>query len=64
MCPTHGSLTKAGKVRLQTPKMEGKKRASRIPKCRVRRNYVKRIIQNKEPGQQKMDARGRGGRRR
>ena len=63
MCPTHGSLTKAGKVRLQTPKMEGKKRVSRSPKCRVRRNYVKRIIQNKEPGQQKMDARRRGGRR-
>ncbi|MDF2768707.1 MAG: Ribosomal protein, partial [Nitrososphaeraceae archaeon] len=26
--PTHGSLTKAGKVRGQTPKIEGKPRTS------------------------------------
>lgn len=54
MSPTHGSLTKAGKVRFQTPKVEGRKRVSPIPKYRVRRNYEKRIIGKREPGQQAM----------
>ena len=39
--PTHGSLTKAGKVRGQTPKIEGKKRVSPISKLRNKINFVK-----------------------
>lgn len=41
--PTHGSLTKAGKVRGQTPKIEGKKRVSPISKLRNKINFVKRF---------------------
>jgi len=41
--PTHGSLAKAGKVRSQTPKIEGTSKKSRIPRVRCRRNYEKRI---------------------
>src|SRR5437867_2055956 len=41
--PTHGSLTKAGKVRGQTPKIEGKKRVSHISKLRNKINFVKRF---------------------
>ncbi|MEM3590367.1 MAG: 30S ribosomal protein S30e, partial [Candidatus Bathyarchaeia archaeon] len=29
--PTHGSITKAGKVRSQTPKIQGRERRSPIP---------------------------------
>ena len=42
--PTHGSLTKAGKVRAQTPKVEGIKRKSHNPRKRNRSNYVKRVL--------------------
>ncbi|NIP66936.1 30S ribosomal protein S30e [Candidatus Bathyarchaeota archaeon] len=49
--PTHGSLAKAGKVRQQTPKVEHKERKSKIPRVRCRRNYEKRIILRKKPGQ-------------
>lgn len=42
--PTHGSLTKAGKVRAQTPKIEGKQRKNPTPRRRNRRNYVKRVL--------------------
>ncbi|MBD3172259.1 MAG: 30S ribosomal protein S30e [archaeon] len=42
--PTHGSLTKAGKVRSQTPKIEGKPKKSPSPKKRNRGNYKKRIL--------------------
>ena len=42
--PTHGSLTKAGKVRAQTPKIEGVKRKGSSPRRRNRRNYVKRVL--------------------
>jgi small subunit ribosomal protein S30e len=42
--PTHGSLTKAGKVRAQTPKIEGTFRKSPIPRRRNRRNFVKRVL--------------------
>ena len=40
--PSHGSITKAGKVRSQTPKLEAKPRKSPIPRVRNRNNYVKR----------------------
>jgi len=42
--PTHGSLTKAGKVRAQTPKIEGSTRRHPIPRRRNWNNFQKRII--------------------
>ena len=41
--PTHGSLTKAGKVRGQTPKIQGKVRDSPISRLRNKNNYSKRF---------------------
>jgi small subunit ribosomal protein S30e len=49
--PTHGSLTKAGKVRSQTPKLQARERVSPIPRFRVRRNYEKRVILKRDAGQ-------------
>ncbi|MFB0561546.1 MAG: 30S ribosomal protein S30e [Candidatus Lokiarchaeia archaeon] len=49
---SHGSLTKAGKVRSQTPKVKGKERRTPIPIIRNRHNYVKRIINERIAGQQ------------
>jgi small subunit ribosomal protein S30e len=42
--PSHGSITKAGKVRSQTPKIEAKPRRSRVPRIRNRFNFEKRVI--------------------
>ena len=42
--PTHGSLTKAGKVRSQTPKIEGKTRVSPIPRIRCKESYAKKLL--------------------
>jgi len=42
--PTHGSLTKAGKVRAQTPQIEGEEKESPAPRMRNRRNYINRIV--------------------
>ena len=41
--PTHGSMTKAGKVRKQTPKIEGKPRKGVPPRIRNRMKYLKRM---------------------
>ncbi|MFH0896913.1 MAG: 30S ribosomal protein S30e [Candidatus Bathyarchaeota archaeon] len=41
--PTHGSLTKAGKVRNQTPKIAPQAKKKIIPKARNLRNYIKRL---------------------
>nr|MDO8080210.1 30S ribosomal protein S30e [Candidatus Freyarchaeota archaeon] len=60
---SHGSLTKAGKVRSQTPKVQGKERRMPIPRIRNRRNYVKRIVNEKIAGQQSRAPPRRGGRR-
>lgn len=49
--PTHGSLTKAGKVRGQTPKIEGKKRTSRSPRLKSKRSFRTRVILNRTIGQ-------------
>jgi len=49
--PTHGSLSKAGKVRGQTPKIPGREKKSKPPKVRIRRNYEKRVILGRKPGQ-------------
>ncbi len=49
--PTHGSITKAGKVKSQTPKLQARPKDSPIPKVRNRSNYVKRLKYNRRPGQ-------------
>lgn len=59
MAGSHGSLAKAGKVRNQTPKVEGRERHTPIPRVRNKRNYLKRVVNVK------IDPRGRfRGRRR
>lgn len=49
--PTHGSLSKAGKVRSQTPKIPPRPKSSPSPRDRVKRNYEKRIVLGRKPGQ-------------
>jgi small subunit ribosomal protein S30e len=49
--PTHGSLSKAGKVRSQTPKIEAKEKIKPNPKARSRGNYEKRIVLQRKAGQ-------------
>lgn len=39
--PSHGSLTKAGKVRGQTPKIKGKPRKGLAPRMRNRVEYIR-----------------------
>lgn len=48
--PSHGSLTKAGKVRAQTPKIEPKGRKNKPPRMRNRLEYVVRVL-NPKPEQ-------------
>ena len=50
---THGSLTKAGKVRGQTPKVEGRKIVGTNSKLRNKSNFKKRFVLTKLPGQNK-----------
>lgn len=42
--PSHGSLTKAGKVRSATPKIPAKPRTNPHPRRRNRTKYFRRII--------------------
>ncbi|MBM4401115.1 MAG: 30S ribosomal protein S30e [Crenarchaeota archaeon] len=49
--PTHGSLSKAGKVRSQTPKILAQEKTKPSPKARSRRNYEKRVVLQRKPGQ-------------
>jgi small subunit ribosomal protein S30e len=42
--PTHGSLTKAGKVRAQTPKIDGINKTNPTPRKRNKLNYINRIV--------------------
>lgn len=49
--PTHGSLTKAGKVRSQTPKIPAKPKSSPPPRVKNKGNYTKRLVLNRKPGQ-------------
>jgi small subunit ribosomal protein S30e len=49
--PTHGSLSKAGKVRAQTPKIQAQEKVKPNPKARSRRNYEKRVILQRKSGQ-------------
>ena len=57
--PTHGSLTKAGKVRGQTPKVEGRKITGTNSKLRNKSNFKKRFILTRVPGQNKPGRRRR-----
>ena len=56
--PTHGSLTKAGKVRGQTPKVQGRARLSPVSKVRNKNNFIKRFEKRRLPGQKRPE-RGR-----
>jgi small subunit ribosomal protein S30e len=49
--PTHGSITKAGKVRGQTPKIEGRKIAGTNARLKYKSNFRKRFTLNRVPGQ-------------
>ena len=52
--PTHGSLTKAGKVRQQTPKVDRtgvNAKSKKPPRMRYREIYNKRIVNAKYGGQ-------------
>ncbi len=54
---SHGSLTKAGKVRESTPKVQGRERHTPIPRIRNKRNYVKRFIKGQVIGEAGRDRR-------
>ncbi len=43
--PTHGSMTKAGKVRKQTPKIPAKPRKNPPPRIKNRFRYMKKLEQ-------------------
>ncbi|MBS7623078.1 30S ribosomal protein S30e [Candidatus Bathyarchaeota archaeon] len=49
--PTHGSLTKAGKVRSQTPKIQAAPRISVPPRIRFRKIHMKRFVLGRKIGQ-------------
>ncbi len=49
--PTHGSLSKAGKVRSQTPKIAPTEKRKPTPRMRSRRNYEKRLLLQRKAGQ-------------
>ena len=56
---THGSLTKAGKVRGQTPKVEGRKKVGTNASLQNKDNYRKRVQLSRFPGQNKPGQRRR-----
>ena len=43
--PSHGSITKAGKVRSQTPKIPPKPRKNLAPRVRNRKEYIRRMLE-------------------
>jgi len=57
--PTHGALSKAGKVRAQTPKTESRGKSSPIPRIGNRQSYEKRVILGRNIGQYRPDRRRR-----
>ncbi len=59
--PTHGSMTKAGKVRKQTPKIEPKPKKNLPPRIKNRLKFMRRIVLAQA---QAASGRGRGRRRR
>jgi ribosomal protein S30 len=56
--PSHGALSKSGKVRSITPKIESKKRKSSGPRVNNRKSYHKRFVLGRN-GQYKPDHRRR-----
>jgi small subunit ribosomal protein S30e len=42
--PSHGSLTKAGKVRSATPKIQAKERRASVPRIKKKTLYFKRFV--------------------
>ncbi|MHA1794018.1 MAG: 30S ribosomal protein S30e [Promethearchaeota archaeon] len=48
---SHGSLTKAGKVRGQTPKVESRRGKKKIPRVRNYKHFKQRVLQNNYAGQ-------------
>jgi small subunit ribosomal protein S30e len=50
---THGSITKAGKVRGQTPKVEGRKIVGTSSSVANKSNFKKRFALGRYPGQNK-----------
>lgn len=49
--PSHGSLTKAGKVRGQTPKIQPKEKHKEPPRVRNRLEYEKRVLKGSQKPQ-------------
>ncbi|MEX2719872.1 MAG: 30S ribosomal protein S30e [Candidatus Wukongarchaeota archaeon] len=56
---SHGSLTKAGKVRKQTPKVESREKHSPSPRMRYRKLHWKRIMLGQASGQPEATSRRR-----
>jgi len=50
--PSHGSLTKAGKVRNQTPKLPKKEKHKEVPRLRNRLEYEKRVTNAQQNNRQ------------
>ena len=42
--PTHGSMTKAGKVRKATPRIEPKPKKNKPPRLRNKVEFVRRVL--------------------
>jgi len=61
--PSHGSLSKAGKIRAITPKVEAKERHSAIPRVSNSKKYYKRFVLDRGTGQYKPHRRRRRRRR-
>ncbi|HDQ05245.1 MAG TPA: 30S ribosomal protein S30e [Candidatus Bathyarchaeota archaeon] len=57
--PSHGSLSKAGKVRSVTPKVDARERHTSVPRVNNRSAYHKRFILNRESGQYSPNSRRR-----
>ena len=54
MLGSHGSLTKAGKVKMQTPKIDRtgvNAQKKKLPRMRFRELYVERIVKGRFGGQ-------------
>ncbi|MFQ6077060.1 MAG: 30S ribosomal protein S30e [Candidatus Bathyarchaeia archaeon] len=57
--PTHGSLTKAGKVRSQTPRVASRKKKSLGPRRRNLRNYQRLLSGRRRFGRRRRRRRRR-----
>ncbi len=59
MAGSHGSLTKAGKVRNQTPRVEARPRKGLTPSLRNKKNFIKRVERGLPAGQPEFRRMGR-----